>query len=121
MNIMTTQLIRTFSLSMVLGGIMLVSGHAQAERTLDTLGVIGAQHTQEVELTGTLDGIGANRRTLIVNDTVIELSPIVTYNGTKWSRERLAVELKIGNRIRFELDPASQPSNPIITTIRTIR
>ncbi|MBX2881974.1 MAG: hypothetical protein KTR32_18645 [Granulosicoccus sp.] len=118
---MKTQITRTFGLSMTLCGIILVSGHVQAERTLDTLGVIGAQQTHENELTGTLDGFGSNGRTLIVDDTVVELTPVVTYNGNKWSRERLPGELAIGDRIRFELDPASQPSQPVITTIRKIR
>lgn len=121
MNIGTTQLKRTLSLGLMLGALSLTSGQALAERTLDTPEVIGAHQTHEVELTGTLDGFGADGRTLIVDDTVVEVSPIITYNGNKWSRERLPGELAVGDRIRFELDPASEPSKPIITTIRKIR
>ncbi len=108
-------------LALLLGALGFHAGTANADTSLDDAQVQGAFQNAPVTLTGTIDRMPANGRTLIVDDTLLTLDNVVSVNGQSWSRERLMGQLEEGMTIRFELKQGPAGRLPIIIALQVGR
>jgi hypothetical protein len=70
--------------------------------------VQGEQSPDQKRFSGRLDSISRDGRTVVINDTVLEVSPIITVDGVSISRERLSQKLNEGQKVEFRLSDDSK-------------
>jgi hypothetical protein len=82
-----------------------VSASAIAEQTATMHDgfVLGEQPSDQRRFSGHLDAIRDRGHTVIIDDTVLEVSPIITVDGVGISRERLSQKLNEGQKVEFSL------------------
>ena len=104
-----------FTISSLFSVIILISGtavstSASAEQTPTMLEgyALGEQPNEQNRFSGRLDGINDNGRTVVIDDTLIDLSPIITIDGVSVSRERLKQKLEEGQTVEFSLSGDSR-------------
>jgi poly(3-hydroxybutyrate) depolymerase len=68
----------------------------------------GEQSPDQKRFSGRLDSISRDGRTVVINDTVLEVSPIITVDGVSISRERLSQKLNEGQKVEFRLSDDSK-------------
>lgn len=93
-------------------------GITQAETSLDAVQVQGTfDSAAPTKYQGTIDRIPAGSRTLIIDDTLLNIDNVVLVNGQNWSRERLAGYLEEGMQVSFELKQGPSGRLPLIISI----
>lgn len=90
---------------------------AYAESSMDDVQVQGEFDNAPRKYKGTIDRIPSNGRSIIVDDTLLDLDNVVLVNGQNWSRARLTGSLEEGMRIVFELKQGPAGRLPVITSI----
>lgn len=108
-------------LTLALGFGALGVGTVQAESTLDDVQVQGAFESTPTEYHGTVNRIPSDGRSIIIDDTLLNLDSVVTVNGQSWSRERLAGKLEEGMQVAFKLKQGPTGRLPVIVSIKVRR
>lgn len=98
-----------------------MAGTVQAESALDGIQVQGAFDSATTKHDGTIDLIRSDGRSIIVDDTPLDLDSVITVNGQKWSREHLISKLEEGMQITYELKQGPTGPLPVIVSIKVRR
>lgn len=85
-------------------------------KTLQSVHVQGdTSSSAQSHYSGQLDSIGAGGRQLIIDDTLLNVSPAIKLDGAMVSRERLETNLSEGQTIRFQLSDETPSAREIIS------
>lgn len=108
-------------LTLVLGLGALGVGTVQAGPLSNDVRVQGEFDSATTQHKGTIDLIHSAGRSIVIDDTLLDLASVITVNGQNWSREHLASKLEQGMQITYELKQGPSGPQPVIISINVRR
>lgn len=96
-------------------GIFSTSNNANAgDKTLQTVVVQGHTLSDQSIYSGQVHRIEDGGRHLVIDDTLINVSPLIKLDGLTTSRERLKTQLSEGQTVRFHLSSSNKVTREVI-------
>lgn len=118
MKLFVTLAYKTICATLILSAGLTLPGLAHADAALDDVQVQGAEVLYPTEYKGVINRLGSNGRSIIVDDTLLNLDNLVLVNGETWSRERALGALQEGTHIRFQLKQGPSGRLPTIVSLK---